>query len=71
MIRTDQPPATYSVTIQNPNNGEELVIHAQNDRYMLFEAEQQGFDLAFACRMGKTTSALATCENKLPGVLLM
>mmetsp|Transcript_4646 Transcript_4646/g.16647 ORF Transcript_4646/g.16647 Transcript_4646/m.16647 type:complete len:260 (+) Transcript_4646:75-854(+) len=63
LIRTDQPPTTYSCTIQNPETGEEITVSAQNDRYMLFEAEQQGYELPFACRMGCCTQCAVKVKS--------
>lgn len=48
--------AVHRIKIEDPDTGETLVLDAPEDRYVLFEAEDQGLDLPFACRMGCCTS---------------
>ena len=38
-------------------------VQAPEDRYILFEAEEQGFDLPQACRMGCCTKCAVKVES--------
>jgi len=48
--------ATHKVKIFNHYNGQEIDVEVPEDRYILFEAEDQGLELPYACRMGCCTA---------------
>jgi ferredoxin len=48
--------ATHTVRIHNPAAGQEVEVEVPEDRYILFEAEEQGLLLPWACRMGCCTA---------------
>lgn len=53
----------HKVKIEDPDTGEIIELDAPEDRYVLFEAEDQGYDLPFACRMGCCTSCAVKVKS--------
>ena len=52
--RSDTP--RHRVKIMNLEEGTELEVEVPEDRYILWEAEDQGMELPYACRMGCCTA---------------
>ena len=56
MLRVlDAPAATHTVKITSHLDGAVFEVDVPEDRYVLMEAERQGYELPFACRMGACT----------------
>lgn len=53
----------HKVKVEDPDTGEIMELDAPEDRYVLFEAEDQGLDLPFACRMGCCTSCAVKVKS--------
>ena len=52
----DAPPAPkHTVKITSHVDGSVFEVEVPEDRYVLMEAERQGYELPFACRMGACT----------------
>eukprot|EP00232_Nephroselmis_pyriformis_P013198 CAMPEP_0182884346 /NCGR_PEP_ID=MMETSP0034_2-20130328/18936_1 /TAXON_ID=156128 /ORGANISM="Nephroselmis pyriformis, Strain CCMP717" /LENGTH=314 /DNA_ID=CAMNT_0025017533 /DNA_START=23 /DNA_END=967 /DNA_ORIENTATION=+ len=54
---------THAVKIVNGVTGEEFDVDVPEDRYILFEAEAQGYELPYACRMGCCTKCAVKVKS--------
>jgi len=55
--------AVYKVGIFNKHTGDTLNVEVPDDRYILFEAEEQGLELPWACRMGCCTACAVRVKS--------
>lgn len=54
---------THKVKITNPACSQELEVEVPEDRYILWEAEDQGLVLPYACRMGCCTACAVKVKS--------
>ena len=63
---TESDAPRHKVKIFNKNAGQEIEVEVPEDRYILWEAEDQGLILPYACRMGCCTAcAVRVKEGKM------
>lgn len=59
--KSDAP--THKVKISNPACSQDLEVEVPEDRYILWEAEDQGLVLPYACRMGCCTACAVKVKS--------
>lgn len=53
----------HTVTIHNPAAGQTVTVEVPEDRYILWEAEDAGLELPYACRMGCCTACAVRVKS--------
>ncbi|KAI8465685.1 MAG: Apoferredoxin [Monoraphidium minutum] len=66
--RTGEGPSTggvpsHTITIHNPRMGQTVTVDVPEDRYILWEAEDAGLELPYACRMGCCTACAVRVKS--------
>lgn len=53
----------HTITIHNPQMGQTVTVEVPEDRYILWEAEDAGLELPYACRMGCCTACAVRVKS--------